>query len=144
MTEQVLELVQALGGAGQDEEALRTLCAAACQALDRRLKDGLTAEDCRGAYPLAAAWRQAGGKCMSVPGKMRHTAGSGRRNAVRSCRKGGSGRQGNADSVRKNWKMKNSFAWTGKFPVSCWIRRWAGSRKKQRLKKCGMISMKLR
>ncbi len=56
MTEQVLELVQALGGAGQDEEALRTLCAAACQALDRRLKDGLTAEDCRGAYPLAAAW----------------------------------------------------------------------------------------
>ena len=51
-----MELAQALGGAGQDEEALRTLCAAACQALDRRLKDGLTAEDCGGAYPLAAAW----------------------------------------------------------------------------------------
>lgn len=56
MTEQVLELAQALGGVDQDEEALRTLCAAACQALDRRLKDGLTAEDCRGAYSLAAAW----------------------------------------------------------------------------------------
>ena len=56
MTEQVLELVQALGGAGQDEELLRTLCFAACRALDRRLKDGLTAEDCRGDFPLAAAW----------------------------------------------------------------------------------------
>lgn len=56
MTEQVMELVQALGGAGQDEELLNTLCAAACRTLDRRLKDGLTAEDCEGAYPLAAAW----------------------------------------------------------------------------------------
>jgi len=56
VTEQVLELVQALGGAGQDEEVLRTLCANACQTLDRRLKDGLRPEDCQGAYPLAAAW----------------------------------------------------------------------------------------
>lgn len=56
MTEQVLELVQALGGTGQDEELLNTLCAAACRTLDRRLRDGLTAEDCQGAYPLAAAW----------------------------------------------------------------------------------------
>ena len=51
-----MELVQALGGAGQDEEMLRTLCATACRTLDRRLRDGLTAEDCDGAYPLAAAW----------------------------------------------------------------------------------------
>ncbi len=56
MTEQVMELVRTLGCAGQDEETLRTLCAAACRTLDRRLKDGLTAEDCEGAYPLAAAW----------------------------------------------------------------------------------------
>lgn len=56
MTEQVMELVQALGGAGQDETVLRTLCASACRVLDRRLRDGLTPEDCQGAYPLAAAW----------------------------------------------------------------------------------------
>jgi len=56
MTEQVMELVQALGGAGQDEELLRTLCVAACRTLDRRLRDGLTPEDCQGAYPLASAW----------------------------------------------------------------------------------------
>ena len=56
MTEQVLELVQALCGTGQDEDVLRTLCESACGALDRRLKDGVSAEDCGGAYPLAAAW----------------------------------------------------------------------------------------
>ena len=56
MTEQVMELVLALSGAGQDGDVLRTLCANACQVLDRQLKDGLTAEDCEGVYPLAAAW----------------------------------------------------------------------------------------
>ena len=56
MTQQVMELAQALGGAGQDEHTLRTLCAAACQALERRLRPGVAPEDCAGAYPLAAAW----------------------------------------------------------------------------------------
>ena len=56
MTEQVMELLQTLCGAGQDETVLRTLCESACRTLDSRLKDGLTAEDCGGAYPLAAAW----------------------------------------------------------------------------------------
>ena len=48
--------MRALGGAGQDETVLRTLCQNACNMLDRRLRDGLTAEDCGEAYPLAAAW----------------------------------------------------------------------------------------
>lgn len=56
MTEQVLELVQALCGAGQSEELLRALCGSACRLLDRRLRDGVSPEDCQGAYPLAAAW----------------------------------------------------------------------------------------
>ena len=56
MTEQVLELLLALCGPEQDETVLRMLCESACRALDWRLKDGLTAEDCGGAYPLAAAW----------------------------------------------------------------------------------------
>ena len=56
MTEQVLELLRTLGGAGPDETVLRTLCQNACDMLDRRLKDGLTAEDCGEAYLLAAAW----------------------------------------------------------------------------------------
>ena len=45
-----------LGSVGQDEAVLRTLCQNACDMLDRRLKDSLTAEDCGEAYPLAAAW----------------------------------------------------------------------------------------
>lgn len=56
MTEEVLELVQALRGPGTDETVLRTLCGSACGALDRRLKDGVRPEDCGGLYPVAAAW----------------------------------------------------------------------------------------
>ena len=56
MTEQVLELLLALGVTGQDETVLQILCESACRMLDGRLKDGLTAEDCGDAYPLAAAW----------------------------------------------------------------------------------------
>lgn len=56
MTEQVVELARALGAVGQDEDVLRVLCASACRTLDRRLRPELTAEDCEGAYPLAAAW----------------------------------------------------------------------------------------
>lgn len=56
MTEQVLELVQALCGPGQDEGTLRALCGCACRTLDYRLKEGVSAEDCGEAYPLAAAW----------------------------------------------------------------------------------------
>ena len=48
--------MRALGGAGQDEDVLRTLCRSACRTLDSRLKDGLSAEDCGETYPLAAAW----------------------------------------------------------------------------------------
>ena len=77
MTEQVMELVQALGGAGQDEELLNTLCAVACRTLDRRLKDGLTAEDCQGAYPLAAAWLVMDwlGQCQGMDGITALSAG---------------------------------------------------------------------
>ena len=56
MTEQVLELLRSLGAEGQDEDVLRTLCQNACDMLDRRLRDGLTAEKCGEAYLLAAAW----------------------------------------------------------------------------------------
>ena len=56
MTEQVLDLVRALYGPGQDEETLRALCGCACAALEGRLRDGLEAEDCGGAFPMAAAW----------------------------------------------------------------------------------------
>lgn len=55
MTERVMELLRALGGTGQ-EEALRALCVSACRTLERRLREGVSPEDCGEAYPLAAAW----------------------------------------------------------------------------------------
>ena len=51
-----MELVSALYGPGTDEVVLRTVCAGARAALERRLKDGVTAEQCGEAFPLAAAW----------------------------------------------------------------------------------------
>lgn len=56
MTEQVMELVQGLCGAGQDEEILRTLCGNACRVLDGLLLDGVSPQDCAEPYRLAAAW----------------------------------------------------------------------------------------
>ena len=56
MTEQVMELVRSMAGGKQDEELLRTLCANACRTLDGALRKGVTAQDCGGAYRLAAAW----------------------------------------------------------------------------------------
>lgn len=55
MTDAALEIVKGLCP-GQDEELLRLLCAAACEALDALLRDGVKPEDCGGRYPLAAAW----------------------------------------------------------------------------------------
>ncbi len=56
MTELVIELAGRVCGPGQDEALLRLACEQACRTLDERLRDGVSAEDCQGAYPLAAAW----------------------------------------------------------------------------------------
>lgn len=56
MTEQVMELVSQLCSPTESEAVLELLCTNACQWLDGLLADGVTAEDCGGAYPLAAAW----------------------------------------------------------------------------------------
>lgn len=77
MTEEVLELVQALRGPGTDETVLRTLCGSACGALDRRLKDGVRPEDCGGLYPVAAAWLVMDwlGRCQGMDGITALSAG---------------------------------------------------------------------
>lgn len=56
MTELVIELAGRVCGPGQDEALLSMACQEACRTLDERLRPGVTAEDCQGAYPLAAAW----------------------------------------------------------------------------------------
>ncbi len=55
MTDAVLEIVKGLCP-GRDEELLRLLCAAACEALDGLLREDVKPEDCGGRFALAAAW----------------------------------------------------------------------------------------
>lgn len=62
MVEQVLELAKSLADLREEEEPLlERLCRAACQRLDGRLKEGLSAEDCADAYLTAAVWLALGG-----------------------------------------------------------------------------------
>ena len=71
MTEQILELAAALGGAGEEERpVLERLCRAAERERAGRLRPGTGPEDWGDAFPVAAAWlalagletgRQAGG-----------------------------------------------------------------------------------
>ena len=57
MAGESLELAVSLGQGGEgDRERLEPLCQAAEEELKGRLKEGVTAADCGGAFPLAAAW----------------------------------------------------------------------------------------
>lgn len=57
MEEEVLALAKSLGRTGEGEaEALAALCREACRTLERKLRRGVTAEECADAYRLAAAW----------------------------------------------------------------------------------------
>lgn len=55
-----MDLVKAMGSGSWDETLLEALCGAVSEQLEGRLKDGLTAQDCGGAFPVAAAWMALG------------------------------------------------------------------------------------
>ncbi len=60
LQETVLTLARELSGAGEAEEALlELLCQAAEQRWNKRLRPGVTAEDCGKAFPCAAAFTAA-------------------------------------------------------------------------------------
>ena len=56
MTEKVLKLLAAMGADSSQEELLTPLCQAVQDSLARRLRPGVTAEDCESAFITAAAW----------------------------------------------------------------------------------------
>ena len=56
MTEKVLKLLAAMGADTSQEELLTPLCQAVQDSLARRLRPGVTAEDCESAFITAAAW----------------------------------------------------------------------------------------
>lgn len=49
----------------EEEEALSRLCEAAEAELTAKLKKGVSAEDCHGAFIIAAAWMALAGLCIS-------------------------------------------------------------------------------
>ena len=55
MTEKVLKLLAAMGADTSQEELLTPLCQAVQDSLARRLRPGVTAEDCESAFVTAAA-----------------------------------------------------------------------------------------
>lgn len=56
MTEKIVALAKALGAQEGQEELLTTLCQAAEQELNSKLRPDWTAEDCESAFVPAAAW----------------------------------------------------------------------------------------
>ena len=56
MTEKVLKLLATMGADTSQEELLTPLCQAVQDSLARRLRPGVTAEDCESAFVTAAAW----------------------------------------------------------------------------------------
>lgn len=56
MTQEIMELVQAMGREDWDEGVLQRLCQTVEGQLESRLRPGVSAGDCGGAFPIAAAW----------------------------------------------------------------------------------------
>lgn len=90
MTQEVAALVRAMSGVDWDEGVLERLCRLAQKDLERQLRPGVAAQDCGGAFPVAAAWmalelleKQGAGDVESFSAgdltvKMGETAGKGR------------------------------------------------------------------
>ena len=51
-----MDLVKVMGCEDWDEELVQRMCQVAQTQLTARLRPGVTAEDCGGAFPIAAAW----------------------------------------------------------------------------------------
>ena len=72
--EEVLHLAATLGKREETED-LALLCAAAVEELTGLLREGITAGDCGGAFPLAAAWMALGAAESAGDGVESFTAG---------------------------------------------------------------------
>ncbi|MBQ8852147.1 MAG: hypothetical protein IJZ66_06905 [Oscillibacter sp.] len=56
MLQEIMDLVKAMGSGDWDESLVQRMCQVAQTQLTIRLRPGVTAEDCGGAFPIAAAW----------------------------------------------------------------------------------------
>ena len=113
MTEKVLKLLAAMGADTSQEELLTPLCQAVQDSLARRLRPGVTAEDCGEAFPCAAAFTAAADlaaarDCGGVSG---FTAGS---VSVQARSPAEAGTQA-AELRRTAWRLMAPFAVPGDF-----------------------------
>lgn len=70
MQQEILAIAAELSHAGQSEQGvLEKLCAAACAEVTGRLRTGVCAEDCAGAFTCACAWLAAGRLLASRGGR---------------------------------------------------------------------------
>lgn len=60
MLQEIVSLVQEMGSGDWDEGLVQRMCQVAQTQLTSRLRPGVTAEDCGGAFPIAAAWMALG------------------------------------------------------------------------------------
>ena len=113
-TETILTLAKVLTAAGEDEEPLlEALCQAAEQQWERRLRPGVTAEDCGEAFPCAAAFTAAAdlAAARSADQVSGFTAGS---VSVQARSPAETGTQA-AELRRTAWRLMEPFAVPGDF-----------------------------
>jgi len=113
MTKEILNLCRAMGATEDQEELLLPLIQAAQVRLERRLRAGVTPEDCGAAFPLAAA--------MTAMDSLSRCAGGDRVTSFTagevSIRTGNSGTQdglsGQAERMLAPWLKEAGFAFQG-------------------------------
>ena len=113
-TDTILTLAKVLTAAGEDEEPLlEALCQAAEQQWERRLRPGVTAEDCGEAFPCAAAFTAAADLAAARGGGQvsGFTAGS---VSVQARSPAEAGAQA-AELRRTAWRLMAPFAVPGDF-----------------------------
>lgn len=110
-----MALAKTIGQAEEsDTQVLEQLCLAAEQALEGRLKEGLTSSDCQPAFALGAAWLALSGLrgAQEINGVEGFTAGE------LTVRMGNSTQEGNrlrqqAEQIMKPYLKDESFAFVG-------------------------------
>ena len=108
MTEEILALCRARGAAEAREALLRPLVRAAEAGLTARLRDGVQAEDCGSAFPLAAAMLAMDGLESGEGGVTAFTAGE-----VTIRRGQAVSRRAQAERLMGPWLRSASVAFRG-------------------------------
>lgn len=108
MTEEILALCRAMGAAEDREALLRPLVRAAETGLTARLRDGVRAEDCGSAFPLAAAMLAMDGLESGEGGVTAFTAGE-----VTIRRGQAVSRRAQAERLMGPWLRSGSVAFRG-------------------------------